>query len=375
MSERYARITGWGKYVPDKVLTNHDFEQFLDTNDEWITQRTGIKERRIRTEQDTNTSMSVAAAQDAMRVAGVTAQDLDFIIVCTSSPDYLLPSQGSLVQAALGAKCGAYQLVAGCSGWAYGAVMADSLIRAGMYQTVLVVGIDIVSFGLDYTDRTTCILFGDAAAATIHQVSDEPGGILAFELGSDGDSAQALWVPGGGSTKQFNQDVLDKREHYIRMNGREVFKFASKTVAQSLKRVIAQAGLLPDDIDLYIPHQANARIIEAGARLLRQPTDKFYMNLQKYGNTSAASVPLAMVEAIEEGRLKDGDKLAVVAFGAGLTWGAMVIQMGAGEISPAHSLFSLGRARYMAARTRENVLDAAQNAVIPILTWFKTMRR
>ncbi len=375
MPERYARITGWGKYVPDNVMSNHDFEEILDTSDEWIVQRTGIKERRIRTPEDTNTSMSVAAAEDAMRVAGITAKDLDFIIVCTSSPDYLLPSQGSMVQAALGATCGAYQLVAGCSGWAYGAVMAESLIRSGMYNNVLVVGIDLVSFGLDYTDRTTCILFGDAAAATIHQVSDQPGGILSFELGSDGDGAEALWVPGGGSTKQFSQDVLDKREHFIRMNGREVFKFASKTVAQSLKRVIAQAGLLPDDIDLFIPHQANARIIEAGARLLRQPIDKFYMNLQKYGNTSAASVPLAMVEAIEEGRLKEGDKLAVVAFGAGLTWGAMVIQMGAGEISPAHSLFSIGRARYLAVRARENVLDAAQNAVIPILTWFKTMRR
>jgi 3-oxoacyl-[acyl-carrier-protein] synthase-3 len=326
--ERYAKIIGWGKYTPERVLTNAELETMVETNDEWIMQRTGIKERRLRTSEDTNTSMSAKAAEDALRVAGLSAMDLDFIIVCTSSPDYLLPSAGSTVQAALGANCGAVQLTAGCSGWAYGAVMANSLIKSGAYKTVLVVGVEIVSFGIDYTDRGTCILFGDAAAATIFQASDEPSGILSFELGSDGEKAQALWVPSGGSTDPISQSVVDRRSHFIKMDGQEVFKFAARVVASSLTRVIDQAGLTLDDIDLFIPHQANARIIEAGSRLLDQPMEKFFVNLHKYGNTSAASVPLAMVEAIEEGRIRDYDKIAIVAFGAGLTWGSAVIQMG-----------------------------------------------
>lgn len=375
MTERYARLTGWGRYVPEKVLTNADLEKMVDTNDDWITQRTGIKERRIRTENDTNASMAAAASREAMKVAGIEAKDLDFIIVCTSSPDYLLPSAGSLVQDMLGAECGAVQVTAGCSGWAYGAVMADSLIKSGLYDTVLVVGVEIVSFGLDYTDRGTCILFGDAAAATVFQVSHQPTGILASELGSEGAGAKALWVPGGGSTQPFDKQVLDDRLHFIKMDGKEVFKFASRVVGGSLKRVIAKAGLLPEDIDLFIPHQANARIIEAGARLMRQPVEKFYMNLHKYGNTSAASVPLAMVEAIEEGRLKEGDKVAIVAFGAGLTWGAAVIQLGVSEAATAQAKFSAGHAAYLAKRARENVLDGIQAALLPLYTRFASRRK
>ena len=375
LQERYARITGWGHYIPEKVLTNADLEKMVDTTDEWIIQRTGIRERRVRSENDTNTSMSVAASQEAMKSAGITARDLDFIIVCTQTADYLLPGAGSQLQAALGANCGAYQLVAGCSGWVYGATMATSLIKSGMYNTILVVGTELISYGLDYTDRSSCVLFGDASAATVFQVSEEPAGFLSFELGSDGEKGMALWVPGGGSINPMSHEVIDRSENFIRMNGREVFKFATRVVGASLKRVIAQAGLLPEDIDLYIPHQANARIIEAGARLMRQPVEKFYMNVDKYGNTSAASVPLAMIEAIEEGRIKDGDKIAVVAVGAGLAWGAAVIQIGAGEISPAHSLFSAGRARYMAKRTRETILDTTQAAMLPLYAWLKNRSR
>lgn len=375
MEQRFAKIVGWGRYVPERVLTNADLEKMVDTSDEWITQRTGIKQRHLRTEKDTNTSMGAAAAREALKVAGLTPKDLDCIIVCTSSGDYLLPNSGSLVQHELGADCAAFQLVAGCSGWVYGAVMADSLIKSGAYNTVLVVGVEIISFGIDYTDRATCVLFGDAAAATVFQVSNQPSGILSFELGSDGSKALALWVPGGGSTKPMSYEVIDKRENYVRMNGQEIFKFATKVIGSSLKRVIADAGLLPDDIKLFIPHQANIRIIEAAARFMRQPLDKFYVNLQKYGNTSAASVPLAMVEAIEEGRIQEGDKIAVVAFGAGLTWGAAVIQLGVGEISAAHSLFSMGRARYLALRTRETILDSAQAALVPLYMWFSTRRK
>jgi 3-oxoacyl-[acyl-carrier-protein] synthase III len=326
--ERYAKISGWGKYVPEQVLTNADLEKMVDTSDEWIVERTGIKERRIRTEKDTNSSMAVAASIPALEKAGLKAEDLDLIIVCTSSPDYLLPPVSSQVQHMLGAKCGAFQLTAGCSGWVYGLTTATQFIKSGMYNNILVVGSEIISFALDYTDRSTCVLFGDAAAAVVLTASTEPSGILAFELGSDGADWDALHVQDGGSTHPNSQRTVDERRQYIHMDGQRVFKFASRMVAQSLKRVIEKSGLTPDDIDLYIPHQANARIIETGARLLNQPLEKFYVNIHKYGNTSTASVPLAMVEALEEGRIKDGDKVAMVAFGAGLTWATVVVQMG-----------------------------------------------
>ncbi len=366
MSERYAKITGWGKYVPERVLTNADLAQMVDTSDEWITTRTGIKERHIRTENDSTSSMSVEAARQALEVAGITPKDLDLIIVCTSSPDYLLPSVASQVQHLLGAECGAFTLVAGCSGWVYGLVTASQFITGGMYNRILVVGVEIISFALDFTDRTTCVLFGDAAAATVIESSEEPGGMLAYELGSDGSGAMALYVPDGGVVSPLSQQTLDERRQYLRMDGQEVFKFAVRTLAASLKRTVYQAGLTPDDIDLFIPHQANARIIEAAARQMRVPLEKFYVNLDRYGNTSAASVPLAMVEAIQEGRLKNGDKVAMCAFGAGLTWASAVVQMGTGEISAAHSLFSAGRARYLARRTSDAVLDTAQSALLPL---------
>lgn len=337
MQQRYAQITGWGYYVPEKVLTNADLEKMVDTSDEWIVQRTGIKERRIRTENDTNSSMSVEAAKKALAVAGLTPKDLDFIICCTTTPDYLLPAAGSLVQGMLGAECGAMQVSTACSGWVYGAVMADSLIRSGLYNTILVVGAEIISHGIDYTDRGTCVLFGDAAAATIFQVSDKPTGILASELGSDGAKAKSLWVPSGGTTRPIQQSIVDDRSHYIVMDGQEVFKFAARVVGDSVQRVVAKAGLTLNDIDLFIPHQANARIIESAARMMGVPLDKFFINIHKYGNTSAASVPLALVEAIEEGRIKDGDTIAVAAFGGGLSWGSAVVQMGIKEISPVHA--------------------------------------
>jgi 3-oxoacyl-[acyl-carrier-protein] synthase-3 len=275
----------------------------------------------------------------------------------------------------LGAECGAFALVAGCSGWVYALTTASQFINNGAYDRILVVGVEIISFALDFTDRTTCVLFGDAAAATVLETSEEAGGILSFELGSDGSGAMALYVPDGGSTSPMSQRTVDERRLYLRMDGQEVFKFAVRTLASSLKRTVYQAGLTPDDIDLFIPHQANARIIEAAARQMRVPLDKFYMNLDRYGNTSAASVPLAMVEAIEEGRLKDGDLVAMCAFGAGLTWASVVMQMGTGEISAAHTLFSVGRARYLARRTSDAVLDTAQSALLPLYTFLYQRRK
>ncbi|MBN1200425.1 MAG: ketoacyl-ACP synthase III [Anaerolineae bacterium] len=375
MAERYAKITGWGKYIPERVLTNHDLEQMVDTSDEWISTRTGIRERHIRTKNDTTSSMATTAGQRALAVAGITAADLDLIIVATSSPDYLLPSVASQVQDQIGARCGAFTLSAGCSGWVYALTTANQFITSGMYNRVLVVGVEIISFAVDYTDRTTSILFGDAAAATVLEVSDQPSGILASELGSDGSGALYLYVPDGGSVAPMSQHTIDNNRQFIRMNGAGVFKFAVRTLASSLKRTIYQAGLTPDDIDLFIPHQANARIVEHAARQMRVPVDKFYMNLDRYGNTSAASVPLALVEAIEDGHLKDGDLVAMCAFGAGLTWATVVMQLGTGEISLAHSLFSVERARYLARRTSDMVLDSAQSALLPLYTFLYERRK
>jgi 3-oxoacyl-[acyl-carrier-protein] synthase-3 len=366
MPERYAKITGWGKYVPEKVLTNADLEKMVDTTDEWITSRTGIKERHIRAEGENASDMSVNSALGALKVAGLTPADLDLIIVACSSPDYYVPSVANQVQHKLGANCGAFALVAGCSGWVYALTTATQFIQAGAMNNILVIGTEIISFALDYTDRTTCVLFGDASASVVLQASEDPAGILAYELGSDGAGAEFLMVPGAASAVPNSQRVIDERLSYIRMNGPEVFKFATRTVAASLKRVIDKAGMLPEDIQLFIPHQANARIIETAARLMRQPLEKFYMNLHKYGNTSAASVPLALVEAIEEGRCKPGDKIAMCAFGAGLTWASAVVQLGVGQVSTAESWLSIGRARFVAQRAVNTVQDVAQNVMLQI---------
>lgn len=366
MAERYAKITGWGKYVPERVLTNADLEKMVDTSDEWITSRTGIKERHIRAEGENSSDMSVKSARAALEVAGLTPGDIQLIIVACSSPDYYVPSVASQVQHKLGAECGAFTLSAGCSGWVYALVTASQFIQSGAMDNILVIGTEIISYAVDYTDRSTCVLFGDASAAVVLQPSLEPAGVLTYELGSDGSGAEYLIVPGAGCANPNSQRVLDEGMSYLKMNGPEVFKFATCTVASSMKRVIDRAGLLPEEIQLFIPHQANARIIETAARMMRQPIEKFYMNLHKYGNTSAASVPLALVEAFEEGRCKPGDKIAVCAFGAGLTWASAVIQLGVGEVSAAHTLLSIGRARYYAKRTVNAVQDAAQNVMLQV---------
>jgi 3-oxoacyl-[acyl-carrier-protein] synthase-3 len=370
MPERYAKITGWGKYVPERVLTNADLEKMVETSDEWITSHTGIKERHIRGENEQASDFSVKSALPALKMAGLEPTDLDLIIVACSSPDYLVPGAATIVQHKLGAKCGAFQVSAGCSGWVYALVTASQFIMSGTMNNILVIGTEVVSYGVDWTDRNTCILFGDASAAVVLQPSDAPAGILSYELGSDGSGAEHLYVPAAGSVLPMSEKNLDKiikdRAMYMKMNGPAVFKFATRTLAASMKRVIDKAGLLPDDITLYIPHQANARIIESAARFMRQPLEKFFMNIQKYGNTSAASVPLALVEALEEGRCKPGDKVALCAFGAGLTWASAVVLMGVGEVSPAHTWLSIGRARYLARRTVNVFQDMAQNFIMQV---------
>jgi 3-oxoacyl-[acyl-carrier-protein] synthase-3 len=323
---RYARITGWGKYVPEKVLTNKDLEKMVDTSDEWIVTRTGIKERHIAGPGETTSTMATKAGQEALKVAKLSPKDLELIIVATSSPDYFLPPVSSQVQEMLGAsKAAAFVLTAGCTGFVYGLVTAHQFIATGAYENALVIGAEFISFGIDWNDRRTCVLFGDGAGAVVLEASELPTGVIAFDLGSDGSEADALIVPGGGGKNPLSQEVLDKGMHYIRMDGRRVFKFATRVMPQTVRKVIKSSGIPWDDIELLIPHQANVRIIELAARRLRMPMEKVLVNIDRYGNTSAASIPIALCEAAETGRLKEGDHIVLVGFGGGLTWASAVV--------------------------------------------------
>jgi 3-oxoacyl-[acyl-carrier-protein] synthase III len=320
---KYARMTGWGKYVPERVLTNQDLEKMVETTDEWIRTRTGIRERRIAAPGETCCTMSLAASRLALAVAQLPPSEVELIIVATSSPDYLVPSVASMVQDQLGASgAPAFSLQAGCTGWVYALVTACQFIQSGAYRNALVIGTEHLSVGVDWTDRTTCVLFGDGSGAVVLEASDEPTGLLAFDLGSDGSDYDALIFPGCGGVHPPSHEVIDQRLHYLRMDGRRVFKFATRVMADSVAKVVREAGLSIDDIGLVIPHQANDRIIELARRRLRLPPEKVVVNIDRYGNTSAASIPLAFVEAVEEGRVRSGDHVVFVGFGAGLTWAA-----------------------------------------------------
>ncbi len=325
----YSKITGWGMSVPERVLTNHDLEEIVDTSDEWIMTRTGIRERRIAGEGETTSTLSVAAGQQALERAGLAPDELDLIIVATSSPDYFLPPVSSQVQHALGAtRAGAFTLVAGCTGFAYALATAHQFIATGAYRNVLVIGTEIISRFLNWQDRNSCVLFGDASGAVVLQASDQPSGVLSFVLGSDGSQAEALIVRGMGSAMPATYEVLDNHLHQIEMDGPAVFKFAVRVLGRAAAEAAAAAGLTMEDIDLFIPHQANLRIIEAARRQLDLPPEKVFINLDRYGNTSAASIPVALYEAIESGRVKEGDTLVLVGFGGGLTWAAVTLQLG-----------------------------------------------
>jgi len=330
MAQRYGNIVGWGKYVPERVLTNADLERMVDTSDEWIVSRTGIRERRVVSEGETTSGLATEASRQALEMAGVRPRDLGLIIVATSSPDYLTPPISSQVQHALGAKdVGAFTLVAGCPGFVYGLATAQQFIASGACDTILVVGVEIISRFIDYTDRSTCVLFGDGAGAVVVQVSEQPSGVLSFVLGSDGSGAQHLILPGGGTKAPPTHETIEAGLQFLRMDGKQVFRFATRILGKALKQAIQQAGLTTDDIDLFIPHQANRRIIESAARYVGLPEEKVFINIDRYGNTSAASIPIALTEAIEQGRARPGDTLAFVAFGAGLTWAASVVKLGA----------------------------------------------
>ena len=324
---KFAHIVGWGKYVPHTILTNADLEKMVDTSDEWIRSRTGIEARRIASREESTSTLAINAARQALAVANVDPLKLDMIIVATTTPDYFFPSTACLVQDALGAAhAAAFDLSAACSGFIYGLSMARDSIVAGSSRYVLVIGAEVFSRIIDWQDRNTCVLFGDGAGAVLLAASDVPGGVLATALGADGSGAELLIVPGGGSRHPASQETVAQKLHTVRMNGREVFRFATRVMTRASKEVADAAHVPLEDIELVIPHQANSRIIESAAKSLKLSDDKVYSNLSRYGNTSAASIPIALCEAIEEKRIQPGDHLILVGFGGGLTWGAALVQ-------------------------------------------------
>jgi len=326
MPDRFAHITGWGYYVPERILTNADLERMVDTNDEWIVTRTGIRERHIAAPGETSSVMATHAARKALAQAGLEPTDLDLILLGTCSADYRTPSSACLVQHALGARCGAFDLQAGCPGFLYALSIGDQFIRAGSCRHVLVVGVEHLTPYVDYTDRSMCVLFGDGAGAVILSASEQPGGVRAFTLGSDGARPEALWAPAGGGARPIGHEELDLGLQYVRMQGQEIFKFATQITGPAIETVLSQAGLSLDDIDLFIPHQANLRIIEAISRRLSIPMEKMVVTVDRFGNNSAASIPIALCEAVADGRVKTGSRLMLFSFGAGLTWSAVLVE-------------------------------------------------
>jgi 3-oxoacyl-[acyl-carrier-protein] synthase-3 len=320
-------VTGWGRYAPAQVLTNRDLERMVDTNDEWIVSRTGIRERRVAAAHETTASMAAVASLRAIRTAGLEPDDIDLILLATLTPDYWMPSTAALVKEAIGnTRAAAMDVAAACSGFVYAYASAQAHIASGMARHVLVIGAELLTRFLDYTDRSTCILFGDGAGAVVLSASDSPGGGLGIELTTEPQGAYMIWLPAGGAKAPPSAGTIARGEHFIRMEGNQTYRFATKTMATTALESIRRAGLEPGDIDLFIPHQANIRIIEAVAKGLGLPMDRMYVNLDRYGNTSAASVPIALAEAANEGRIKVGDHVVLVAFGAGFTSGAVTIE-------------------------------------------------
>ncbi len=326
---RYAQIVGWGMALPERVITNDDLARMVETSDEWIRSRTGIQERRVAiSPKESTLTLAVQAAREALRVADVPPSSLDVVICATTSPEYLCPATASLVQNALGApKAGAFDLNAACSGFVYALAMARGQILAGDADYVLVVGAETLTRFLDWTDRNTCILFGDGAGAVLVAASHEPGGILSCVLGSDGSGADLLMVPAGGSAHPPSMETVASRMHLLKMDGKAVFRFAVQAMAEGTREAVARAGLSLADVDLVIPHQANTRIIQSSVvKQLKIPEQKVFINLERYGNTSAASIPIALCEAIAAGRVRPGQNLVFAGFGAGLTWAATAVR-------------------------------------------------
>ncbi len=326
MEKFFAKVSGVGSCVPDKVLSNQDLEKMVDTSDEWITTRTGIKERRIASPQETTSALALEAARRALQMAQVDPRELDLIVVATVTPDMFFPATACLLQRELGApQAACFDLEAGCTGFVYALVVAEKYLIGGGGEKALVVGAETLSKIVDWEDRATCVLFGDGAGACVLEKTDRPG-LIASYLGSDGGGAHLLELPAGGSRIPASRESVEKRLHYIKMNGNEVFKFAVRIMEEASREVTKRAGVGLEEVALFVPHQANIRIIDSAARRLKIPQEKIFVNVHKYGNTSSASIPIALDEAYREGKIKEGDLVLLVGFGAGLTWGSALIR-------------------------------------------------
>ncbi|MEO5618911.1 MAG: beta-ketoacyl-ACP synthase III [Candidatus Eisenbacteria bacterium] len=325
-ASRGVTIAGTGHYVPDRVLTNHDLTRMVETSDEWIRDRTGIEERRIAAPDQASSDLAVIAAREALAASGLGVNDVDQIIVATTTTDRILPSCACTVQSKLGARrAAAYDLFAACTGFIYGLGIGRGLVATGMAETVLVIGVETLSRITNYSDRNTCVLFGDGAGAVVLRPCATGEGLHSIVMQSDGDLGEILEVPAGGSLAPMTPERLARGENFIRMKGKELFKVAVRSMEESLRRALEQADLTPADIDLLIPHQANLRIIDAVRARLGFPAEKMLVNIQRYGNTSSASIPISLDEAVRGGRVRRGDRLGFVAFGGGVTWGAAVM--------------------------------------------------
>jgi 3-oxoacyl-[acyl-carrier-protein] synthase III len=313
-------ITGLGCYVPERIVTNDELAQHVDTSDEWIMERTGIRERRMAAPEQALSDLALPAAQAALADAGVEAKDIDLLLVATVTPDFSFPSTAALIANTLGAAdAAAYDLSAGCTGFMYGIAQAYGMLASGLAKRALVVGGDVLSKILDWHDRSTLVLFGDGAGAVVLEPVPERG-FLGFELGADGGGGESLWLPGSGSR------AFDDPEKYVKMNGREVFKFATRVLVQSAEELLEQCGTSIDEVDVYVPHQANVRIIDHATRKLGVPSEKVVVNVDRYGNTSSGSIPLALADAAADGRLRPGKLVLMTGMGAGLTWGSALIR-------------------------------------------------
>ncbi len=324
---RAVGILGMGHYVPEKTLTNFDLEKMVETSDQWITERTGIKQRHIAAPEEATSDLCYNAAMVALKDAGVAPEELDLVIVATASPDHVFPSTACLVQDKIGAKnAAAFDLAAGCSGFVYSLGVASQMIATGLYKHALIIGAETLSRIMNWTDRNTCVLFGDGAGAAVLGPVEEGYGVLGIDMGADGSGGKYLIQPAGGSRNPASPETVEANDHTIHMNGPEVFKFAIQIMGKTAKRALANANMKAEDLDMLFPHQANLRIISSAAKRLKMPMEKVWVNVDKYANTSAASIPIALCEAQAAGALKKGDNILLDGFGAGLTWASIVLK-------------------------------------------------
>ncbi len=326
-------FAGWGIALPERRLTNADLEAQVDTTDEWIVSRSGIRERRVAGPDESTATLGIDAGKAAIKHAGLTPDDIDLLVLATATPEMVVPSTSSIVHDGIGLRCGAFDVNAACSGFAYGYVTAAALINTGMYRSVLLIGAEALTRIIDPLDRATVVLFGDGAAACVLQRHDDTTagapGVLAWDLGCDGSAWSILNVPAGGTRLPASAETVANRGHYLKMEGQEVYKRAVRAVVGTVEKTLAQAGVTAADVDLFVPHQANIRIIEAAIKRFGFPTAKTVINLDRFGNTSSASIPLAMFEAADQGRIKPGDLVLIAGFGAGMTWASALIRWGA----------------------------------------------